>query len=72
MSKYRVKQVNKQYYPQFKLFGLFWMTFECVRAEGSYKYSFSELGAAMEFIRGFDSEDKKKIVTIHKYTGERS
>lgn len=70
MSKYRVKQVGDVYYPQFKFLGLFWMTFECIRAEGSYRYSFSELGNAMEFIRGLESEDKNMEVTIHPYKGD--
>lgn len=70
MSKYRVKQVGDVYYPQFKFLGLFWMAFECIRAEGSYRYSFSELANAMEFIRGLESEDKNMEVTIHPYKGD--
>jgi hypothetical protein len=62
--KYRVIEINKKFYPQYK--GLWWWSYfyehDCFG--GLYKESFSELSDAIEAINKNKDEIKVKVVYI--------
>lgn len=61
--KYRIKQINDIYYPQFRLL-FFWHNYE----RGAYEIdsSFTSLPAAREFLEQQFVDDNPKI-TIHPW-----
>lgn len=66
--KYRIKQINDTYYPQFRLL-FFWHNYERGAYErGAYEtdLSFTSLPAAREFLEQQFVDDNPKI-TIHPW-----
>jgi len=66
--KYRIKQIGDLFYPQGRLFGLFWFDYAGQRKQ---RISFDSLSGARKFLDDvINKEAAKKNIKIHPYQYE--